>query len=48
MTVAAELSQEDIKAGLARLKWDVSAYKDQIASNLGSEHSFDGKFIKER
>ena len=37
-----------ILTGLARLKWDVSAYKDQIASNLGSEHSFDGKFIKER
>lgn len=34
--------------GLARLKWDVSAYKDQIVPNLGSEHVFDGTFIKER
>jgi hypothetical protein len=34
--------------GLARLKWDVSAHKDIVVPNLGSEHVFDGTRIKER
>jgi len=34
--------------GLARLKWDVSGYKDIIVPNLGSEHVFDGTTIRER
>jgi hypothetical protein len=37
-----------ILTGLARLKWDVSAHRDRIAPNLGSEHTFDGTRIKER
>ncbi|MBL9103514.1 MAG: HEAT repeat domain-containing protein [Myxococcales bacterium] len=37
-----------ILTGLSRLGWDVSAYKDQIVPNLGSEHVFDGTRIKER
>jgi HEAT repeat protein len=37
-----------ILTGLARLKWDVSAHKDIVVPNLGSEHVFDGTFIRER
>jgi hypothetical protein len=37
-----------ILTGLARLKWDVRAHMDRIVPNLGSEHAFDGTFIKER
>ncbi len=37
-----------ILTGLARLKWDVSGYKDIIVPNLGSEHVFDGTTIRER
>lgn len=37
-----------ILTGLARLKWDVSAYKDVVAANLGTDHTFDGTYIKER
>lgn len=37
-----------ILTGLARLGWDVSAYKDLIVPRLGSEHSFDGTKIRER
>jgi hypothetical protein len=37
-----------ILTGLARLKWDVSAHKDRVVPNLGTEHSFDGTRIKER
>lgn len=37
-----------ILTGLARLKWDVSAYQARITPYLGSEHTFDGGRIKER
>jgi len=37
-----------ILTGLARLKWDVSAYKDRITPHLGSEHTLEGGRIKER
>ena len=37
-----------ILTGLARLKWDISAYRERIAPVLGSEHVFDGNRIKER
>jgi HEAT repeat protein len=37
-----------ILTGLARLGWDVSAHKDLIVPNLGSEHVFDGTKVRER
>jgi hypothetical protein len=37
-----------ILTGLARLKWDVSAYKDTVAKAVGSDHTFDGVHVKER
>lgn len=37
-----------ILTGLARLGWDVSAYKEQIAPRIGTDHTFDGTHIKER
>lgn len=37
-----------ILTGLARLKWDLSAFRERIQKNLGNEHTFDGTRIKER
>ncbi|HEY8375866.1 MAG TPA: HEAT repeat domain-containing protein [Nannocystis sp.] len=37
-----------ILTGLARLGWDVGAYRDVIVKNLGNDHVFDGTHIKER
>ena len=37
-----------ILTGLARLKWDLSGFRDRIQPNLGNEHTFDGTRIKER
>lgn len=37
-----------ILTGLARLKWDLSGFRDRIQQNLGNEHTFDGTRIKER
>jgi HEAT repeat protein len=37
-----------ILTGLARLKWDLSAFRARIQPNLGNEHTFDGTRIKER
>jgi hypothetical protein len=37
-----------ILTGIARLNWDVSAFKELIVPNLGSEHVFDGTRIRER
>lgn len=34
--------------GLARLGWDLSAYKDVVARHIGNDHTFDGVRVKER
>lgn len=34
--------------GLARLGWDLSAYKDVVARAIGQDHTFDGVHVKER
>lgn len=37
-----------ILTGLARLGWDVSAYKEVVARHIGTDHTFDGVHVKER
>lgn len=34
--------------GLARLGWDLAAYKDVVNKHIGNDHTFDGVHVKER